>query len=206
MRFAFFAAITILGFAAGLGGGYLWQQYANPDVQLQRATQLGDAAQPLPDFQLQDQDRRPFTQAQFRGRWTLVFFGYTHCPDICPLTLTEVKGLYKRLAETPYQKDTQIVFVSVDPKRDTPEFLKRYVQHFHSSFMGVTGSQEQLNRLTRALGIVYRYRGEGDDYLVDHSSSMLLVDPEVRLYATFSAPHEAKVLAHDYIAIRDIAS
>ncbi len=206
MRFRFLTAVAILMFAVGLGGGYLWQQYAKPTVQLQRATQLGDAARPLPDFELQDQDERAFSQAQLRGRWTLIFFGYTYCPDICPLTLAELKRAYAQLEATPYKTDTQVVFVSVDPQRDTPTILKRYVRHFHPSFTGVTGTQQQLGRLTRALGIAYAYRGEGKDYLVDHSTSMLLVDPMARLYASFSAPHQADVLVQDYIAIRDAAS
>ena len=99
-----------------------------------------------------------------------------------------------------------MVFVSVDRQRDTPAVLKRYVQYFHPNFVGVTGTQEQLERLTRALGIAYAYRGEGDDYLVDHSTSMLLVDPMARLYASFSAPHQADVIVQDYKAIRDAAS
>lgn len=208
MRLVSYASVGVLAFAVGLGGGYLWQQYSKPSLQLQRATQLGEAARLLPDFQLEYKHKRPFTREHFKGRWTLLFFGYTNCPDICPLTLTELRGLFKRLEGTPYRQDTQVIFVSVDPKRDALDLLDRYVQHFHPEFLGVTGSQEELDRLTRALGIVYSLHAEDDHdhYLVDHSASMLLIDPEARLYATFSAPHNAELLAQDYIALRNAAS
>ncbi|MFQ5994949.1 MAG: SCO family protein [Acidiferrobacterales bacterium] len=205
MRLALLAVIGVAAFGLGLGGGYLLQQ-STPNVVLQRATLLGDRGTPLPDFKLESAGSRVFTRDQLRGRWTLLFFGYTNCPDICPLTLSEMKDLFQQLKGTPYEQDTQVVFVSVDPKRDTPALLKRYVQHFHKEFVGVTGNAAELKRLAQALGIIYFIHGEGDNYLVDHSAAVLLVDPEGRLYATFSAPHEASVLATDYLALRDAAS
>ncbi len=198
--------LALAAFALGVGGGYLWQQRSTPALQLQRATLVAGGSHELPDFQLQDQDNRAFARERLKGRWSLLFFGYTHCPDICPLTLVEAKGLENRLQGTPYQADTQVVFVSVDPKRDTPAVLKRYVSYFHPAFIGVTGSRPQLDQLTRALGIYYQYRGEGDDYLVDHSAAMVLIGPQGKLRAIFSAPHSAEVLASDYLVIRRAAS
>lgn len=205
MRRVLIAAVAIMAFALGLGGGYLWHHQAKPAPQLQRATVLPDGPRQLPPFQLQDQDGRPFSHAQLKGHWTLLFFGYTHCPDICPLTLAEAKGFSDRTASTPYGGDTRVVFVSVDPKRDTPDRLKRYVKYFHPAFVGVTGAREQLDLLTRAVGIFYAYRGEGDDYSVDHSSAIVLLDANGDLRALFSAPHTADVLAGDYLAIREAA-
>lgn len=205
MRRTVIAGLAVAAFALGLGGGYLWRQETKPALQLQRATILPDESRQLPPFELQDQDRRLFSREQLEGYWTLLFFGYTHCPDVCPLTLAEAKGFYDRLGSTPYGADTRVVFVSVDPKRDTPVQLKRYVRYFHPAFLGVTGSREQLDRLTGALGIFYAYRGDGDDYLVDHSTAMALIDPKGSLRAMFSAPHAADVLASDYLTIRGAA-
>ncbi len=188
-------------FALGLGAGYLWQQ-GSPAPALERATLLAASPQALPDFHLVDQDGAPFRNDRLRQRWTLMFFGYTHCPDVCPLTLNELKGMYARLAGTPYPQDTQVVFVSVDPKRDSPQHLKRYVQYFDPHFLGVTGGEPELASLTRALGIYHAVNGSGQDYLVDHSAAIVLIDPQARLYALFSAPHQAPVLARDYLAIR----
>ena len=206
MRQALIAGLAVIAFALGLGGSYLWWQQVRPMPQLQRATVLPDGPRQLPVFQLQDQDGHVFSRAQLKGHWTLLFFGYTNCPDVCPLTLAEAKGFYNRVVDTPYGADTRVVFVSVDPKRDTPAQLKRYVKYFHPAFVGITGSREQLDRLTRALGIFYAYRGEGDDYLVDHSAAMALLDANGDLRALFSAPHAADILAVDYLAIREAAS
>lgn len=203
MRRTAFVTIGIMAFALGLGAGYLWQRQAAVPL-LERATLL-TSPQALPEFKLQDQEGAPFTNERLKGRWTLAFFGYTHCPDVCPLTLRVFKGLYERLGETGYREDTQVLFVSVDPERDRPEQLKRYVQYFDPSFLGVTGSPQELSKLTQALGIYYELRGTGKDYLVDHSAAVVLIDPEGRRHAVFSPPHEVPVLARDYLAIRRAA-
>jgi protein SCO1 len=206
MRRVLIALLALAALALGVAGGYWWQQRANPPLQLQRATLVTGDSQPLQDFRLQDQDNRAFTRERFKGRWSLLFFGYTHCPDICPLTLAQVKGFYRSLKGTPYQADTQVVFVSVDPKRDTPEVLKRYVGYFDPAFVGVTGTRAQLALLTRPLGIYYAYQGVGDNYAVDHSAVIVLIGPQAKLRAVFSAPHTAAVLSSDYLAIRQAAS
>ncbi|MDH3673206.1 MAG: SCO family protein [Gammaproteobacteria bacterium] len=198
-----FALVSVCAFAIGLGGHYVWRQYSKPPLQLQQATILANSGRPMPDFELQDYDNGSFTRAQLKDHWTLLFFGYTSCPDVCPLTLAVLKDVYRRLEETPYAQDTQIVFVSVDPKRDSLSTLKRYVQHFHPIFKGVTGSEGQLQKFTKPLGIFYQYQGEGEDYLVDHSSAMLLIDPAGNLRALFSAPHHANMLSQNYVAIRE---
>lgn len=202
MRRALFIVVASGAFALGLGAGYLWQQGSQAPA-LERATLLDTSARALPSFSLVDQEGAPFGNDRLQRRWTLMFFGYTHCPDICPLTLNELKGMYARLAGTPYPQDTQVVFVSVDPKRDTPEQLKRYVQYFDARFFGVTGSEPELLKLTRSLGIYHAVNGSGQDYLVDHSAAIVLIDDQGRNRALFSAPHEAAVLARDYLSIRE---
>ncbi len=201
MRRALFITAASGAFALGLGTSYLWQQGSQAPA-LERATLLEASAKALPSFSLIDQEGAPFSNDRLKRRWTLMFFGYTHCPDICPLTLNELKGMYVRLAGTPYPQDTQVVFVSVDPQRDSPQQLKRYVQYFDAHFLGVTGSEPELLKLTRALGIYYAANGSGKDYLVDHSAAIVLIDDRGQNRALFSAPHEAAVLARDYLSIR----
>jgi protein SCO1/2 len=166
------------------------------------------APKPLPPFSLVDQDHRPFGPERLRGKWSFLFFGYTHCPDVCPLTLATLRTVHERLTAEPGERggvqNTQFVFVSVDPERDTPEQLKSYVSYFNKSFLGVTGDQVQLQTLTRHLGILYmRVAGREDHYTVDHSAAILLIDPEARLAALFSAPHDAEKIASAFLKVRD---
>lgn len=164
---------------------------------------------PVPEFGLTDQHGQPFTLARLKGHWTFLFFGYTHCPDVCPITLAVMNAVDGLLDASPgLAEATQFAFVSVDPARDTPEQLAKYVAYFNPDFIGATGSEEAIHDLTRRLGVVYM-RGEPDaqgDYTVDHSASILLVDPEGRFVAVFGAPHDAKQIAERFRAIRDFVA
>lgn len=162
----------------------------------------------VPEFQLMDHNNTPFNLQRLQGHWTLLFFGYTQCPDICPITLTVLQGMKQHLQQQPEMlKDTQFVFVSVDPKRDDAEKLKGYVEYFDPAFLGVTGKELDISELTRRLGIVYvkvpQPGGQDEEhYLIDHSSAILLVDPQGQMVGIFSAPHEAKDLAVHYVKMR----
>ena len=157
------------------------------------------------DFELVDQHGAPFGPERMRGRWSLLFFGYTHCPDVCPATMHVLDGAVKEIhALADPAPDTQVVFVSVDPRRDTPQQLAQYVPYFNKDFLGVTGSTEAINRLTSQLGILHMRSGgdpEGGGYLVDHSASILLFDPQGRQYAVFGPPHDAPQIARDFLAL-----
>lgn len=160
----------------------------------------------IADFKLVDHHGEPYTPARLQDRWTLIFFGYTYCPDVCPTTLLELGGAWPRWEKAGLAEDTRVVFVSVDPARDTPERLAEYVPYFNEEFLGVTGPDEQLEPFTRSLGILYvRQDPETGDggYLVDHSSAVLLINPQGRLQAIFGGPHKAKTLARDYRLIRE---
>jgi len=144
----------------------------------------------VPEFLLTDQFGQPFGPDRLRGRWSLMFFGFTHCPDICPSSLYDLQRLSTGLAERG-EPEHQVVFVSVDPERDTPDRLRDYTAYFDPDFIAVTGSHEQLVPLTRKLGIAYRIEEHEEGaaaYTVDHSASVLLMDPEGRLYGVFPAP------------------
>lgn len=150
----------------------------------------------LPDFSLRDQRGNLFTAAALSGRWSLIFPGFTHCPDICPATLAILDRAHDLLGST--ASALQVILLSVDPERDTPEALARYLAFFNPGFIGVTGEQEQLQRLYTGLGVQHiRIPGARDEYSVDHSAALLLVDPEGRLAGYFMPPFKAERLAAD---------
>ena len=157
-------------------------------------TDLGQEAKVLPvpleipDFALVDHEGRPFDRSRLEGRWSLLFFGYTYCPDICPLTLQRLAAVQDALPE-----DTQVVFVSVDPERDSQERVAEYVAYFHPELVGVTGARTEIDKLARAVGAFNRRAEGGDDpesYLVDHAVSLFVIAPEARLHALMQDPHE----------------
>jgi protein SCO1 len=148
-------------------------------------------------FTLVDHHGDPFGPAEIHGQWTLWFFGFTHCPDICPMTLSTLNLADKALAEADATRPT-VVMVSVDPQRDTPEKLAAYVPFFNETFIGVTGSTAAVLTLTDRLGIIVQYLArEGDDYTVEHGASLLLTGPDGLVRAVFTAPHEPQKLAQD---------
>lgn len=159
---------------------------------------LSQPASALPAFALQRSDGKAFDNLSLKGQWSLLFIGYTYCPDICPSTLAQLAALYPELkAQIP---NLQVVMLSVDPGRDSRERLAGYVPHFHPEFIAATGPHPQLQPLVSALGLVYSRR-EGstpDDYLVDHSASLVLINPSGHLHGRF-----APVLTEGSLALFD---
>jgi protein SCO1/2 len=163
-------------------------------------------ARDIPSFTLIDQNGAPFGPPRLAGRWSLLFFGFTHCPDICPGTLFDLARVTRGLREAgdAVAERVQVVFVSVDPERDDPARLRDYVAYFDPDFTAVTGPHEQLEPLTRTLGIAYRiepHDAGAERYEVDHSASVLLIDPAGRLHGVFPAPHDAAVMQSDLLAL-----
>lgn len=203
-KFILFAGIALL---AGAAAGWINGRIVAPQsLHLRAATALREQAKPLPAFELTDEAGNVFDNSRLAGRWSFLFFGYTHCPDICPTTLSTLDQAMQSLAEQGFAANTQVVFVSVDPKRDTPAKLKDYVDYFNPKFVGVSGGRYALNRLTRGLGILHTRVPNPDHegaYLMDHSASILLISPQGELVALFSAPHKADWLALDFHELRD---
>ena len=192
---AVIAIATVAGFLAGR-----WWPAEPPS--LQASTALFGEERALPEFALVDHTGRAWTRRDLADTWTLLFFGYTHCPDICPITLATMSASVDAIAALGGEAP-RLVFVSIDPERDAPEHLGGYVTEFRHHFLGVTGPHEELRKLTRALGVGYA-RGSDDDpaYLVDHSAALLLVNPEGELQAVFGPPHVPDAIARDIVAIR----
>ena len=161
----------------------------------------------ITEFQLTDQNNETFNLEKLKGQWSMMFFGYTHCPDICPTTMTLLDSVVKDLAEQK-EPEPQVIFVTIDPDRDTQNQLADYVAYFNPAFAGLTGSEENISTFTKQLGILsMKVSNQGStneaDYLMDHSSSILLLDPQARLVGIFSAPYNKTDIKQRYLSIRD---
>ncbi len=156
------------------------------------------AGNELPDFTLLDHDGVPVDGTLFAGQWDVVFFGFTNCPDICPATMTVLGQAKRELAAQGQDPLPRIVLVSVDPERDKPEAMARYIGYFGEGNLGLTGELEEIRKLTGALGIYFQKAEPGDgSYGVDHSTVVLVIGPQGRLRALLSAPHRVEDLVHD---------
>ena len=198
--------LLFLFWAVLLAAVYFWMLPGKPAVPPELQGVLRPAPQPLEEFQLTDQYRQPFGLERLQGKWSLVFFGYTYCPDICPTTLSTLTGVVRRLqTDSPDKTNLQVVFVSVDPERDTPEIIEGYLAYFKEAFIGITGSPQAIEGLARQFGAGYLKEPDTapGQYLVSHTSSIFLVDPGGRLLAAFSPPHNAATIADQ---IRQIQS
>lgn len=190
----FIIAVAIIAIATGT---WLSMRVMTPPAELQTATLLPAPAE-LAEFSLLDQDGKTFTSESFKGTWSLVFFGFTHCPDICPLTLQVLANARQLMADNGEQILPRIVLVSVDPERDRPENLARYVAHFGDHTVGVTGELAEVRKLTDGLGVFFEKAGDDpQNYLVDHSAVVIVVNPDGNFHSLFGAPHHAENFAHD---------
>lgn len=156
----------------------------NPSLVIQKEGKI------VPTFSFEIADNKRFSNKNLSEHWTLFFIGYTFCPDICPTTLADLDRVYPALSKSPYD-NIQIVFVSVDPNRDKANNLAEYVNYFNANFLGTTSTHEKLFPFAQDLGLVYSIVEEGDSkdayYLVDHSASLVLINPQGEHKATFKA-------------------
>lgn len=189
--------IAIIAFFVGL-----WF-YHNTRPQVLALTSATILPQPLniAAFKLEDKNQQPFSNQNFQRQWSFVFFGFTHCPYMCPTTLTMLKQLYRNLQNDKIQPLPQIVFITVDPERDSSKALKDYLQNFNSAFEGATGSKAQIDALTKQFNVVYAkifLDGDKTHYSIDHSGTIILVNPKGQIFAIFSAPYDPLNIAKDY--------
>jgi len=143
-------------------------------------------------FRLVDQDGKTVTDADLKGKWSLVYFGYTHCPDACPTALNDISIALDELG--PKRGEVRPVFITVDPERDTPDVLKSYVTSFDAPILALTGTPEEIAQAAKGYRVYYAKHPEpGGDYSMDHSSVIYVMDPEGRFTASFtheSSPEE----------------
>lgn len=169
-----------------------------------RTAQIFPDARPLPEFELRAAAGESLTSADLKGRWSLIFFGFTNCPDICPDTMAMLHSVIASLDTMGAASKPQVIFISLDPGRDDAEALKAYVHSFDEDFIGATADADQLEKLTRSLGIYYALGEPEPDsgyYTVDHSASILIIDPQGRLLGRFVPPLDRQAVAADLFAL-----
>lgn len=188
----------LLVIVAFIGGTFFMvQAIKNGRVQPAYAT-VWPSPMPLKTFSLVDHEGNEFTNARLRGKWSVIFFGFTHCPDICPATLQQLAIANKNLQESGVEVP-DIILVSVDPERDTPDVLATYVGHFAGEILGVTGEMPELTQLTSSAGIFFeKSELPNGDYVVDHSAAVLVINKDAAIHASFSAPHSVDNFVHDF--------
>lgn len=189
--------IIAIVLGSALAAGIFVAARMNQPAALQHAFAV-PIPQPLPAFTLIDQNGNAVTADTFRGQWDLVFFGFTNCPDICPTTLQILANAKRELISAKMEVTPRIVLVSVDPERDTPEIMGKYVDYFGDGNLGVSGELAELTKFTAALGIYFeKMPAEGENYSVNHSAAVLVINPQGEFSALFSAPHDVSNYIHD---------
>jgi protein SCO1 len=167
-------------------------------------TQVGTVLSParvIAPFELIDNKNKSFANAQLTGQWSLLFFGFTRCTMICPTTMQMLSQMYQQLEKDKAHPMPNVILVSVDPENDTPADMNKYVTSFNPKFIGLTGKPDEIQKFARQMMVLYMKIKQNGVETIDHSGTLLLINPEGKLYTVFSAPHDPKIIAKDYQAI-----
>lgn len=192
----FITTAIVLAITAALAGAWFAARLGAPE--LPEHARLLSTPRPLPDVPMLDHTGAEFRAAEMEGRLSVVFFGFTYCPDICPATLHVLATARQMLDDLPERDRPRVVMISVDPGRDSPERLAEYVPFFHPEFRGLHVEAQHLPEITRAFGAAYAYSPLGEDgYTVDHTASLFIVDRRARVAAVIPTPHTAEGIASD---------
>jgi protein SCO1/2 len=203
--------VAALAVASGLWGMQHWMlrnEHARPQLQ---AVKLFDQPRVLPSFSLQQSDQTPLIPGELKGHWTLVFLGFTHCPDVCPTTLAQLAQAQNQWAALPDSIRPRVLFVSVDPDRDTPDAIGEYAHAFHRDTLAATADVPALEAFARSLSMVFMKvpAPEGtppEQYSVDHSASLAVLDPQGRMAGVIVPPLDPKAIASDLSALTKVTS
>jgi len=188
--------VAAAAFAAGIYFGVDRQKKPASILVQDRVITVLPTAKDLRAFDLVTGDGKPFNQQSLREKYSLVFFGYTSCPDICPTTLSVLGRLYDQLEKQSQSHDMQVVFVSVDPDRDQGDKLQQYVTYFNKNFIGVSGDEKQIANFAGQLSASYEVmkKGKSENYGVNHTGLLFIVNPAGKFAAILSPPHEAELI------------
>ena len=201
--------IIVAALAAGLG---LWaaSRYMGPPATTgwpqTQAVRLFEPPRELPAFSLRQSDGTALVPGELKGHWTLVFLGFTHCPDICPTTLAAMAGAQKQWETMAESTRPRVLFVSVDPQRDTPDRIGDYAHAFHRDTLAATADLPALEDFVRSLSMVFarvppEKGAPASEYSVDHSASMAVLDPQGRMSGLLQAPFDANAIAADLMLL-----
>jgi len=196
-----------LGLVSAGAGWLAWNTLESGSDQTPASLLVLPEPRVIADFRLIDEQQQTFSLDDFKGHWSVLFFGFTHCPDICPNTLYQLKQARQEMLEAGKPSNPpDFYLVSVDPERDTPQKLNEYLAYFDPTFRGLTGDAAQLKALTFQLGVMYHIEDHGADdteYTVDHSASLLLLNPAGKLHGVFPTPHNVETIVADLVKAID---
>ncbi|MBM95120.1 MAG: cytochrome c oxidase assembly protein [Oceanospirillaceae bacterium] len=201
------AAVLGVLLVIALGTGLFRGSITQTDLNTVPGVTLFGSGLAVDDFQFIDQHGNAVDKSSFKPGWRLVFFGYTFCPDICPTTLADLNRVWKKLSPQA-QQSVQVVFVSIDPERDTPESLAPYLAYFNPEFMAMTGNVASLERLAEQLNGFYARveREDGMAYLMDHSSNLMLVDDSWQYRGYIEPPFKRDALVEAFEILAESAA
>lgn len=201
--------VLIAAVAAGLGLWAAQRHFAAPPAAsafpATQAVRLFQPARELPPFSLRQSDGTALVPGELKGHWTLVFLGFTHCPDVCPTTLAELAQAQKQWTPIPESTRPRVLFVSVDPERDEPDRIGEYAHAFHRDTLAATADIPALEQFTRSLSLVFAKMpledGAAGAYTMDHSATIVVLDPQGRMAGVIQPPFDPKAIASDFIAL-----
>ena len=210
------AIVLVAALAAGLGL-LAAQRVFNPAPPAAtawpqtEAVRLFDPPRELPAFNLRQSDGTPLVPGELKGHWTLVFLGFTYCPDVCPMTLTQMAQAQRQWESIPEARRPRLLLVSVDPERDTPDRLGEYAHAFHKDTLAATADIPALEDFAKSISMVFAKvpAEEGmpaDQYSVDHSASMAVLDPQGRMSGLIQPPLDPAAIARDMAALTEAAA
>lgn len=200
--------ILVVALAAGLGllaSQSLRRDPSANEPQLSSMTRF-PTPRVLPDFSLQQSDGTPLVPGELHGHWTLVFLGFTNCPDVCPTTLATLAQAQKQWAALPETTRPRVLFVSVDPERDTPDRIGEYAHAFHRDTLAATADLPALENFARSLSLVFAKvpaadGAPADAYSVDHSAAIAVLDPQGRMAGVIQPPLDPAAIGHDLMTL-----
>lgn len=201
--------ILFVALAAGLGllaSKHYFSEPAASALPQTSAVRLFDPPRTLPDFNLRQSDGTQLVPGELHGHWTLVFLGFTHCPDICPLTLSQMSQAQTQWESIPEAARPRVLFISVDPERDSPDRIGEYAHAFHKDTLAATADIPSLEKFARSLSLVFAKVPAGDgapaeQYSVDHSATMAVLDPQGRMTGVVQPPFDPNAIAADLAAL-----
>ena len=194
----------IVALAAGLGLALSAKLFTpkgtvNPPPDLETVTLL-PTPRTLPAFTLESSNG-PVTQQSLSGHWTVIFIGFSHCPDVCPTTLTDLSRAQKLWQDSGLGNKPRLLFVSIDPERDSPKILADYAAYFNKDTLTATANEPQLSAFTRAIGLVYMKVPQGDSYTMDHSATLVLLNPKSEFAGIIRPPFKPDAIASDLLIL-----
>lgn len=170
--------------------------FSDPHTQQTQAATIFNSSKPLPEFELTKTNGEPFTQRSFRGQWTVLFFGYRQCPDICPMTLSVMRTIWNSFPEK--QIPMKFVFASIKKEADDLEALSAFLNNYHHTFQGITGTMAEMDKLKAPLGVfANEVIDESGNEIIDHSASLMIINPKGQLHAVFTPPFNIEAVASD---------